>query len=73
MPSEDTYPFKNISFECHDGTKCSIGEEACKKLSPYQAVVGFENFIIFLINKLQIKFLTLLLKKANLAKMNLYV
>jgi len=45
MPSEDTYPFKNISFECHDGTKCSIGEEACKKLSPYQAVVGHKPLI----------------------------
>ena len=42
MPAEDTYPFKNISFECHDGTKCSIGEEECLKLSPYQGVVGFD-------------------------------
>ena len=46
MPAEDTYPFKNISFECHDGTKFSIGEEECLKLSPYQGVVGFEKYKI---------------------------
>ena len=62
MPAEDTYPFKNISFECHDGTKCSIGEEECLKLSPYQGVVGFdkykiENLCLFFLIKVMEKLL----------------